>query len=374
MRGKEPRQTAMLAFLDPNARVPQHHPLRTIKLYAEAVLAQLSAELDRLYADWGRPSVPPERLLKAELLIALYSVRGERAFCEQLDYNILFRWFLNMDLVEPSFDHSTLSKNRPRLMQQEVAQQFFDEVVAYARGLDLLSDEHFTVDGTLIEANASLKSFKQKPEDGDPPAPPPDDPGNPSVDFHGEKRSNATHQSTTDPEARLKKKGKGKEAKLVFEGHGLMENRNGLLVEVLVTAASGTAERDAVPRLLDGAIERGFRPKTLGADKNYDTRGCVAAIRARGVTPHVTQNRTKTHPSAIDGRTTRHPGYTVSQRIRKRIEECWGWAKSVGGLRRSRFRGVAKLQWSAYLIAAAYNLTRIAGLLRHIPPLASRAA
>lgn len=374
MRGKEPRQTVMLAFLDPNARVPQHHPLRTIKLYAEAVLAQLSAELDRLYADWGRPSVPPERLLKAELLIALYSVRGERAFCEQLDYNILFRWFLNMDLVEPSFDHSTFSRNRPRLMQQEVAQQFFDEVVAYARGLDLLSDEHFTVDGTLIEANASLKSFRKKPEDGDPPAPPPDDPGNPSVDFHGEKRSNATHQSATDPEARLKKKGKGKEAKLVFEGHGLMENRNGLLVDVLVTAASGTAERDAVPRLLDGAIERGFRPKTLGADKNYDTRGCVAAIRARGVTPHVTQHRTKTHPSAIDGRTTRQPGYIVSQRIRKRIEECWGWAKSVGGLRRSRFRGVAKLQWSAYLIAAAYNLTRIAGLLRHLPPQASRAA
>lgn len=353
----------MLAFLDPDARVPHDHPLRTIKRYAEAVLAQLSPELDRLYAALGRPSVPPERLLKAELLIALYSVRGERAFCEQLDYSILFRWFLNMDLIEPSFDHSTFSKNRPRLMQQEVAQQFFDEVVAYARGLGLLSDEHFTVDGTLIEANASLKSFKKKREDGDPPAPPPDDPGNPSVDFHRERRSNATHQSTTDPEARLKKKGKGKEAKLVFEGHGLMENRNGLLVDLLVTPASGTAERDAVPRLLDGAVERGFRPRTLGGDKGYDTLDCVADIRTRGVTPHLARNHTTKHPSAIDGRTTRHPGYAVSQRIRKRIEEVWGWTKTVGGFRRSRFRGVAKLQWAAYLVGAAYNLVRMARLL-----------
>lgn len=362
MRGKEPTQGMMLAFLDADARVPQDHPIRTIKRYAEAALAQLSPQFDRLYSKIGRDSIPPERLLKAELLIALYSIPGERAFCEQLDYNILFRWFLNMNLVEPSFDHSSFSKNRPRLMAQQVAQQFFDEVIAYARGLNLLSDEHFTVDGTLIEANASLKSFKKKPQEGDPPPPPPDDPGNPSVDFHGEKRSNATHQSTTDSEAHLKKKGKGKEAKLVFEGHGLMENRNGLLVDLLITAASGTAERDAVPKLLDGAKERGFHPKTLGADKNYDTKGCVAAMRERGVTPHVTQNTTR-RKSAIDGRTTRHPGYASSQRIRKRIEECWGWAKSVGGLRRSRFRGVAKLQWSAYLIGVAYNLRRLAGLL-----------
>jgi transposase len=363
MRGKEPAQSMMLAFLDPDARIPQDHPLRTIKHYADAALAQLSRELDRLYADWGRPSIPPERLLKAELLIALYSIRGERAFCEQLDYNILFRWFLNMNLVEPSFAHSSFSKNRPRLMAQDLAQQFFDEVVAYARGQGLLSDQHFSVDGTLLEANASLKSFKKQREDGDPPPSPPDDSGNPSVDFHGERRSNATHQSTTDPAARLKKKGKGKEAKLVFEGHGLMENRNGLLVDLLITPASGTAERDAVPRLLDGASARGFRPTTLGADKGYDTQNCVADIRARGVTPHVTQNSTPKHPSAIDGRTTRHPGYSVSQRIRKRIEEIWGWAKTVGGLRRSRFRGVAKLQWTAYLVGAAYNLVRMASLL-----------
>lgn len=373
MRGKEPTQGMMLAFLDPDARIPRDHPLRTIKHYADAALAQLSPEFARLYAEIGRASIPPERLLKAELLIALYSIPGERAFCEQLDYNILFRWFLNMDLLESSFDHSSSSKNRPRLMEHEVAQQFFDEVVAYARRLDLLSDEHFTVDGTLIEANASLKSFKKKPGEGDPPPAPPDDPGNPSVDFHGEKRSNATHQSTTDPEARLKKKGQGKEARLVFEGHGLTENRHGFLVDVLVSQASGTAERDAVPVLLDQATARGFHPKTLGADKNYDTRNCVADMRARGVTPHVAQNTTRRR-SAIDGRTTHHPGYAISQRLRKRIEEVWGWAKSVGGLRRSRLRGVAKLQWAAYLVGAAYNLVRLAGMLRCItPPLAASA-
>ena len=373
MRGKQPVQVSALAFVDPESRVPHDHPLRTIRIYANRALAQLSGEFDRLYAQNGRLSIPPERLLKASLLMALYSVRSERAFCEQLDYNLLFRWFLQMDLVEPSFDHSSFSKNRSRLLEHHLAQQFFDEVVAYARGLDLLSDEHFTVDGTLIEANASLKSFKKLDQEGDPPPSPPDDPGNPSVDFHGEKRSNATHRSTTDPEARLKKKGKGKEAKLVFEGHGLTENRHGFLVDVLVTQASGTAERDAVPKLLDGATERGFHPRTLGADKNYDTQGCVADMRARGVTPHVAQNTTR-RKSAIDGRTTCHPGYAISQRIRKRIEEVWGWAKTVGGLRRSRFRGVAKLQWAAYLIGAAYNLVRLAGLLRCIHRPATAAA
>ena len=366
MRGKEARQTAMLAFIDPETYIPQDHPLRTIRTFADLALGQLSDQFNRMYAEGGRLSIPPERLLKASLLMSLYSIRSERAFCEQLTYNFLFRWFLQMDLTESSFDHSSFSKFRTRLMGQDFAQQLFDEVVAYARGPDLLSDEHFSVDGTLIEANASLKSFKQKPKDDDPPPTPPDDPGNPAVDFHGERRSNATHQSTTDPEARLKKKGKGKEAKLVFEGHGLMENRGGFLVDVLVSQASGTAERDAVPVLLDQATERGFHPLTLGADKNYDTQGCVADMRARGVTPHVSQNSTR-RKSAIDGRTTCHPGYAISQRIRKRIEECWGWAKEVGGLRRSRFRGLKKLQWAAYLVAAAYNLARLAGMLRCIP-------
>src|SRR5262245_56312089 len=363
MRGKQPAQTSMLAFVDLNARVPPDHPLRIIKHFAEQALAELSPVFGDLYAAIGRPSIPPERLLKAGLLLALYSVRSERNFCEQLDYHLLFRWFLDMSLIEPSFDPPSFTKNRARLLEHQVAQQFFDEVVAYARGQRLLSSEHFWVDGTLIEANASLKSFKKKDQDNDPPVPPPDDPGNPSVDFHGERRSNATHQSTTDPEARLKKKGKGKEAKLVFEGHALMENRNGLLVDLLITPASGTAERDAVPRLLDAAVERGFRPRTLGADKGYDTQDCIADLRARGVTPHVARNHTPKHPSAIDSRTTRHPGYAVSQRIRKRIEEIWGWAKTVGGLRRSRFQGVQKLQWAAYLVGAAYNLCRMASLL-----------
>jgi transposase len=363
MRGKQPPQTSMLAFVDLDARVPPDHPLRIIKRFADQALTQLSPVLDQVYAADGRPSIPPERLLKAGILMALYSVRSERNFCEQLDYHLLYRWFLDMSLIEPSFDPTSFTKNRTRLLEHHIAQQFFDEVVAYARGQRLLSSEHFSVDGTLIEANASLKSFKKKRDAGDPPASPPDDPGNPSVDFHGERRSNATHQSTTDPAARLKKKGKGKEAKLVFEGHALMENRNGLLVDLLITPASGTAERDAVPRLLDGASERGFRPCTLGADKGYDTQDCVADMRARGVTPHVARNHTPKHPSAIDARTTRHLGYAVSQRIRKRIEEVWGWAKAVGGLRRSRFRGVKKLQWAAYLVGAAYNLCRMAALL-----------
>ena len=367
MRGQQPAQVSMLAFLDPEARIPRDHPLRTIRFYANQVLAELSPEFDRVYAETGRPSIPPERLLKANLLMALYSVPSERAFCEHLDYNLLFRWFLQMDLVERSFDHSSFTKTRGRLMEHRLAEPFFDEVIAFANGLGLLSDEHFTVDGTLIEANASLKSFKRKRKDDAPPPPPPDDPGNPSVDFHGEKRSNATHQSTTDAEARLKKKGKGKEAKLVFEGHGLMENRHGFLVDLLITQASGTAERDAVPALLDAAQVRGFHPRTLGADKNYDTRNCVAAMRDRGVTPHVAQTTTRRR-STIDGRTTRHPGYAVSQRIRKRVEEVWGWAKSVGGLRRSRFRGVKKLRWAAHLIGAAYNLVRLTGMLRCITP------
>ena len=267
--------------------MPADHPLRTIKVLADEALTRLSPEFDRMYADVGRPSIPPERLLKASLLIALYSVRSERAFCEELDYNLLFRWFLGMQLMERSFDPAVFTKNRLRLLEHQVGQQLFDEVVLAADRRSLLSDEHFTVDGTLIEAAASLKSFKPRGAD-----PPPDDGdrGNPSVDFHGERRANATHQSATDREARLFRKGKGKEARLVFMAHALMENRNGLLVDFLVSEATGTAERDAVPVLLDEARERGFHPRTLGADKGYDTRGCVGAMRARGVTPHVAQN------------------------------------------------------------------------------------
>ena len=359
MRGKRNPQATMLAFLDLETVVPPGHPLRPVKALADAALTALSPELDRLYAAIGRPSIPPERLLKASLLIALFSVRSERAFCEQLRYNLLYRWFLDMGLMEPSFDPTVFTKNRARLITHQMGRQLFDEVLAQAHEQGLLSDEHFTVDGTIIEAAASMKSFKRRvQEPPDPPAAPPDDPGNPSVDFHGEKRANATHQSTTDPEARLYKKGKGKEAKLAFLGHALMENQHGLLVDFVVTPATGTAERDVVPGLIDAARERYFHPATLGADKGYDTRDLVAELRARRVTPHVARN-TSRRRSAIDGRTTRHPGYAVSQRLRKRVEEIFGWMKTVGGLRRTRYRGIAKTGLAGYLVATAYNLVRL---------------
>jgi len=349
----------MLAFIDLEERVPTAHPLRTIRRLADDALTELSPMFDGMYAEGGRPSIPPERLLKASLLIALYSVRSERAFCEELEYNLLFRWFLDMDPIEPSFDPTVFTKNRERLLKHEVGQQLFDEVVGRAHARGLLSDEHFTVDGTLIEAAASLKSFK--PKDGEPPTATDGDRGNPSVDFHGEKRSNDTHQSTTDPHARLMRKGKGKEAKLVFMGHALMENRHGMLVDFQVTHATGTAERDTVPKLLDQAKERRFHPRTLGGDKGYDTQDCVADMRDRRVTPHVARNTSKRR-SAIDGRTTRHPGYAVSQRIRKRVEEIFGWMKTVGGFRRTRYRGLDRTGLAGYLVATAYNLVRLSRL------------
>ncbi len=361
MRGQRDPQASMLAFIDVETLIPSEHPLRVIKQLADEALARLSPLFDVMYADNGRPSLPPERLLKASLLISLYSVRSERAFCEELTYHLLFRWFLDMSLVEPSFDPTTFSKNRERLLEHRVSQQFFDEIVLAASRLGLLSDQHFTVDGTLIEAAASLKSFRPKNE---PPAQePPDDPGNPTVNFHGQKRSNETHQSTTDPGARLARKGKGKEAHLAYTGHVLMENRNGLVVDFEVTTATGTAEREAAVRLVDAAAERGFRPETLGGDKNYDTKNFVADLRKRDVTPHVTQN-TSGRRSAIDGRTTRHAGYAVSQRIRKRVEEIFGWMKTVGGFRRTRFVGLARTSLAGYLVAAAYNLVRVARLMR----------
>ena len=361
MRGRRQTQATMLAFVDLEERVPRNHPLRVIKQFADRALAALSPVFDEMYSAGGRPSIPPERLLKASLLISLYSVRSERAFCEELDYQLLFRWFLDMGLMESSFDPTVFTKNRRRLLKHEVAQRFFDEVVRQAAGLGLLSDEHFTVDGTLIEAAASLKSFrpKDKPSSDEPP---PDDPGNPTVNFRGERRSNATHQSTTDPEARLAKKGKGKEAHLAFMGHALMENRHGLLVDFQLTQATGTAERDTVPELIDQARERGFHPRTLAGDKGYDTKDCVADLRQRKVAPHVTQN-TSGRRSAIDGRTTRHAGYAISQRIRKRVEEIFGWMKTVGGFRRTRYRGLERTQLAGYLVATAYNLVRMVRLV-----------
>src|SRR3979490_2980203 len=325
MRGRRDLQTTMLAVVDLEERVPPKHPLRVIKQFADRALRELSPVFDEMYAAGGRPSIPPERLLKASLLISLYSVRSERAFCEELDFQLLYRWFLDMTLLEPSFDPTAFTKNRQRLLRHEVAQRFFDEVVRQAAGLGLLSDEHFTVDGTLIEATASLKSFR--PKDTPPSDTPPDDPGNPTVNFHGERRTNATHQSTTDPEPILAKKGMGKEAHLSFIGHALMENRNGLMVAFQLTQATGTAERDMAPKLIDEARERGFHPRTLAADKGYDTRDCVADLRQRQVTPHVTQN-TNGRRSAIDRRTTRHVGYASSQCIRKRVEGVFGRCKT----------------------------------------------
>jgi transposase len=358
MRGEERRQRAMLTIMEPGDRVPKEHPLRRVKELADAALAQLSPLFDEMYSVIGRPSIAPERLLKASLVMALYTVRSERLFCEQLDYNLLFRWFLDMDVAEPSFDHSTFSRNRTRLLEHDVAREFFTHVVARARSLQLLSDEHFTVDGTLVEAWASLKSFKRKDQG---PQPPPDDPGNPTVNFHGERRSNATHQSTTDPEAQLAKKGPGKEAKLCYSANALMENRNGLLIDFAVEPADGYAERNSARAMLETALP-GSRRITLGADKGYDTREFVASCRALKVTPHIARNEARAGGSALDRRSARPAGYAVSQRVRKRVEEIFGWMKTVGGLRRTRYRGLDRTQLHAYLVAAAYHLLRIARL------------
>ena len=358
MRGADKRQRAMLVVINPEQRIPQGHPLRRVKALADAALKELSPVFDAMYSAVGRPSIPPERLLKASLLMALHTVRSERLFCEQLDYNFLFRWFLDLEADEASFDHSTFSRNRARLLEHEIAGAFFRAVVAQARGLNLLSDEHFTVDGTLVEAWASLKSFKRKDAG---PSDPPDDPGNPTVNFHGERRGHATHQSTTDPEARLAKKGAGKEAKLCYSANALMENRHALLVDFQVEPADGYAERRAALAMVDGNLP-GSRRITLAGDKGYDTRDFVARCRALTVTPHVAQNQARPGGSALDARTVRHPGYAISQWIRKQVEEAFGWMKTIGGLRKTRYRGRERVQMHAYLVAAAYNLIRIARL------------
>ena len=301
MRGEERRQRAML-IMEPGDRVPKEPPLRRVKELADAAQAQLWPLFDEMYSAIGRPSIPPERLLKGSLLMALYTVRSERMLCQQLDYNLLFRWFLDMDAAEPSFDQSTFSRNRARLLEHDVAREFFTRVVAPARTMQLLSDEHFTVDGTLVEAWASLKSFKRQERE---PSQPPDDPGNPTINFHGERRRNATHQSTTDPEAKLAKKGAGKEAKLCYSATALMENRNGLLIEFAVEPADGYAERKSARAMLETALP-GSRRITLGADKGYDTAEFVAACRALKVTPHLARNESRAGGSALDRRTARH--------------------------------------------------------------------
>jgi len=357
MRGQDHQQSDIFSYLSPEQRVRKDHPLRAIRSMADQALLNMSERFDEMYAKIGRPSIPPEKLLRAQLIQMLYSVRSERLLMEEVDYSVLFRWFVGMNLDEPVWDATVFTKNRDRLLDGDVAREFLMEVVNQAREKDLTSDEHFTVDGTLIEAWASLKSFQRKGESN----PPPDDPGNPTVDFHGEKRSNETHESTTDPDAFLARKGNGKEAKLSYNGNLLIENRNGLIVTSEVFQANGTAERDAALVMLE-QIPGGDRV-TVGADKAYDTRDFVAECRNLNVTPHVAQNTNRSGGSAIDGRTTRHSGYGISQKKRKRIEESFGWLKTIALMRKVRHRGIHKVGWVFTFAAAAYNLVRMRNLL-----------
>lgn len=356
MRGHDTQEAGLFSYLSPEERVPATHPLRPIRHSVDTALVALSPQRETLYARTGRPSIAPEKLLRALLLQVLYSLRSERLLMEELQYNLLFRWFVGLDLDAPVWDVTVFTKNRDRLLAGEVATAFFEQVLVQAKAHRLLSDEHFTVDGTLIEAWAGQKSFKPKGQV----TPPPDDPGNPSVDFRGERRTNATHASTTDSEARLYKKASGQEAKLCFLGHVLMENRHGLVVNAMVTPATGTAERDAAVALVDARPST--RRITLAGDKNYDTAAFVDALRDRQVTPHVAQHTTGRR-SAIDGRTTCHPGYAVSQQKRKRVEEVFGWLKTIGLLRKVKLRGVQRVGWLFTFAAAVYNLVRIRNLV-----------
>ena len=358
MRGADEQPGSMFSYVSLEERVPPDHPLRAIRRITDRALERLSPRFGTLYVQFGRPSIPPEQLLRALLLQALYTIRSERQLMEQLDYNLLFRWFVGLGIDDGVWSPTTFSKNRDRLLDGEIAAAFFDAVRLHADIARLLSDEHFTVDGTLLEAWASHKSFK--PRD----TPPPDGPGagggNPMVDFRGQRRTNATHQSTTDPDARLYRKSDGRPAQLAYGGHLLMENRSGLIVAARVTPADGYGERDAALVMVSG------RPGgriTLGADKGYDYPGFVAELRHMGVTPHVAQHITDRRGSAIDARTTRHTGYDSSQRKRKLVEQAFGWMKTVGGLRKLRHRGGRLVEWIFTFAAAAYNIVRMRRLL-----------
>jgi transposase len=359
MRGGDERTGSLFSYVDLEARVGKDHPLRTIRRLVNEALAALSADFSAMYSRMGRPSIPPEKLLRAMLLQAFYSIRSERLLMERLEFDLLFRWFVGIGVDDAAWDHSTFSKNRDRLLEGDIAAKFMQAVLDQPRVKRLLSTDHFSVDGTLIEAWASMKSFKPK---GGPDEPPPSDGGrNAEANFHGQKRSNETHASTTDPEAKLYRKGAGKEAKLCFMGHALMENRNGLVVDACLTEANGHAERIAALHMIE---PRADRPTaiTLGADKAYDTQDFVNELRSMNATPHVAQN-TNGRASAIDGRTTRHAGYAMSQRIRKRIEEVFGWVKIVAGQARTKFRGRERVGWAFAFAAAAYNLARLPKLL-----------
>lgn len=356
MRGFESNQEGLFSYVSPEARVPADHPLRAIRVYADEALRRMSRVFNQMYADGGRQSVPPETLLKSTLLMALYTVRSERLFCEMLEYNLLFRWFLGLGIDEAAFDHSTFSKNRQRLLEHRVAPRFLGMIVRIARRKGLVSDEHFSVDGTLIDAWASMKSVRPK-DGGDGGV----GGGNPEVDFKGERRRNDTHASTTDPQAQLARKGAGKESRLAYAGHALMENRNGLVLGLRVTAPHDNAEVKAAERLLDEQKQQGIEPDSLGADKGYCQRGFVQTLRGRKIKPHIAKIEGRTIPG-LDGRTTGSKGYAISQRVRKRIEECFGWMHTIGGTKKVKVRGQDKVEMTFVLAGCALNLLRIAKL------------
>jgi transposase len=360
MRGTDERSGSLFSYVDLEARVPKGHPLRTIREIVNRALSDLSADFEGMYAPLGRPSIPPEKLLRASLLQAFYSIRSERQLMERLEFDLLFRWFVGLGIDDAVWDHSVFSKNRDRLLEGEIAAKFLAAILTQPTIRQLLSTEHFSVDGTLIEAWASMKSFKPKDRDrgNEPPA---SGGRNEEANFRGEKRSNQTHASTTDPDAMLYRKGPGMEAKLCFIGHALMENRNGLFVDTRLTRVSGHAERLAALDMIEPRADRP-NPITLAGDKGFDAADFVMELREINVTPHLAQNTSRR--SAIDGRTTRHPGYAVSQRIRKRIEEGFGWMKTIGGFRKTKYRGIEKVGWAFTFAAAAYNLIRLPKLMR----------
>jgi transposase len=362
MRGADQQQNHIFSYLSPEARVRKDHPLRAIRAMVDEILTQLSPRFDSMYARVGRPSIAPEKLLRAQLLQMLYSIRSERLLMEEMNYNLLFRWFVGLNADDDVWDATVFTKNRDRLLEADVAKEFLVRVVEQARAKDLTSDEHFTVDGTLLEAWASAKSFQPKQRKS---SPPPDDPGNPTVNFRGERRSNETHESKTDPEALLARKSEGKESKLSYSGNLLVENRNGLIMDAEVFQANGTAERDAALVMLEQIP--GTKPVTVGGDKGFDTHGFVAECRNLRVTPHLAQNHARPGGSALDGRTTRHAGYVLSQKKRKRIEECFGWLKTIALLRKVRHRGVCTVHWIFTFACAAYNLVRMRNLAAAVP-------
>lgn len=357
MRGTDIQQGGLFSYVSLEERIPADHPLRAVRALLDEALSSMSREFDRVYSEGGRASIPPERLVRALTLQILYSVRSERLLCEQLEYNLLFRWFVGLSIDESVWDHSTFTKNRERLIEAKVARKLLRRVVRNAKTAKLLSNEHFSVDGTLIEAWASQKSFQRKDKSETVPA---DDPGNPTVNFHGETRRNDTHESKTDPDARLARKSGSHESKLAYCGNAMIENRNGLVVDTELVQCTGTAERDAA-LLMAGCIP-GTGRATVAGDKGYDTRDFVAGLREMNVTPHVAQNEKRPGGSAIDGRTTHHSGYKASQKKRKRIEEVFGWLKTVGMLRKTRHRGLHKVRWVFTFAAAAYNLVRMRNL------------